>query len=421
MSDLGKQQHIERARLLLYQKRYKDAEDQAGIVLRDNPNDSDALQIIGHCRLDTRRYDEALTLFEQCIGIVPDDDYVHYLLAFCWYRKNNIPNAKKFLEQAIALYPYNAGYFSLLSNILIAERNYADALYAANQGLNVNAEDISCLNARSTALFRLNKKEEAYETINEALSINPEDDYTHINYGWHYLEKGKHKEAFDHFKEALRINPNNNSAKEGYKSSLKSKLPFYRWILQYSLWLNHQNRNTRLIMIFGLWGVVQATSWAGKNSPEWWKYISGGIVCIYLLFVLSSWLGSSLANLYLLSSSHGKLALTEAEKSSARAVGITLLAGIALMITGAFVDKTFIYAGLLACSFAIPFSFIDFPIRWFKGGGRQTVAHIMLFLGAITLALLFINKDDAMLSGILYFIFFVGYMWSGSIISLRRK
>lgn len=420
MSDLSREQYIQRARLLLNQKRYKDAEIQAGIVLQQDPNDAQALQIIGHCRLDTRQNDEALTIFKQCLGTEPDDDYVHYLIAFCYYRKQELDTSLKFLEQAIGLFPYNAGYFSLLSNIYASQRKYADALHAANQGLAVNSEDISCLNARSAALFRLNKKEEAYSTINEALNIDPEDDFTHTNYGWHYLEKGKHKQAFEHFKEALRINPNSNSAKEGYKASLKSKLPFYRWILQYSLWMNHQNRTVRIVMIFGLWGVIRALAWAGKGSPPWWKYVTGGIVFIYLAFVILSWLGNSLANLFLLTSKYGKLALTDSEKSSAKAVGAALLTGIILLICGVWLDKKFMYAGFLVCSFSIPLSFIDFPVKWFKGSGRQVTAHIMILLGIITSIMIFFNDDTAIFFGILYFVFFVGYMWSGSISSLRK-
>lgn len=422
MSEIARHQYIERARLLLHQRRYKDAETQAGIVLKQDPNDAEALQIVGHCRLDTRQYDEALKIFQQCIGINPDDDYVHYLIAFCYYRKHELLPATKFLEQAIALFPYNAGYFSLLSNIHASERRYADALYAANKGLEINAEDIGCLNARSAALFRLNKKDEAYETINEALQVNPEDDYTHTNYGWHYLEKGKHKQAFEHFSEALRINPNNNAAKEGYKAALKSKLPFYRWLLQYSLWMGHQNRTMRIVMIFGLWGIVSLlNNFKGKNSPEWIKYTTGAIVFLYLAFVIFSWLGNSIANLFLLTSKHGRLALTDSEKSGAKAVGIVLLAGIAAVACGMLIDRKYLYLGFLICSLSIPLSYIDFPIRWFKGEGRQVTAHIMVLLCIATSILMFINYQAALFFGIIYFVFFVGYMWSGSISAIRRR
>jgi tetratricopeptide (TPR) repeat protein len=419
MGELHRNQYIERAKLLLHQRRYKDVEAQVSVILKENPNDAEALQLIGHCRLDTKQFEEALQIFQQCLGLEPDDDYVHYLMAFTYYRKHDLDSAIKYLEQAIAIFPYNAGYFSLLSNICYSQRKYADALNAANRGLSINAEDIGCLNARSAALFRLNKKEEAYETINEALQVNPENDYTHTNYGWHYLEKGKHRQAIEHFREALRINPTNGSAKEGYKAALKSKLPFYRWVLQYSLWMNHQSRSVRIIMIFGLWGIVRLISVYSDNENPVLRYIAGSVVLVYLLFVILSWLGNSIANLFLLTSKHGKLALTDSEKSSGIAVGIALLAGIGLAAGGAFIKSHLLIAGLLICSFAIPLSFLEFPLRVFKGQGRQITIHIMLLLGVFTIISLFINQQSAVFFGILYFVFFVGFMWSGSIKSIR--
>lgn len=414
-------QHIERARLLLQQQRYRDAETQAGIVLQQNPNDAEALQIIGHCRLDTKKTAEALQIFQQCLGLQPDDDYVHYLIAFCHYRNDDIDAAQKSVEQAIALFPYNAGYFGLLSNIFYARRNYPDALHAANNGLYVNPEDIGCLNARSAALFRLNKKTEAYDTINEALQKNPEDAYTHTNYGWHYLEKGNYKKAVEHFRESLRINPNSASAKEGYKNALKSKLPFYRWILQYSLWMNHQSRGIRVAMIFGLWIVAQLVSSFADSSNEWLRYLAGGIIFLYLLFVLFSWLGNALANMFLLASPHGKMALTDSERTGARIVGLSLVAGIALLACGALLDHKFYYMGFLVCSLAIPLSRIDYPVRWFKGGGREVTAHAMIPLCLVTCVMAFFNDQLALFTGIIYTIFFFGFMWTGSISAIGKK
>ena len=99
-------------------------------------------------------------------------------------------------------------------------------------------------NSPLTATFTANK-EKAFETIKEALAIDPEDDFTHTNYAWHFLEKGKHKDARKHFREALRINPNNSRARQGYKESLKSNLPPYRWMLMFSLWLSSKSKKVK--------------------------------------------------------------------------------------------------------------------------------------------------------------------------------
>ncbi|MBC7723076.1 MAG: tetratricopeptide repeat protein, partial [Pedobacter sp.] len=239
---LNRDNLLQKAELLRRQKRFKDAEQQVEIVLRDNPDDVDALIILGHCKIDTKQTDEAITILKQSLQYDANNDYVFYLLAFAYYQNNHNLFALDFLDKALAIFPYNAGYFALQAHIRLEQKDYKIALEAANNGLAVDAENVGCLNARSTALFRLNRKEEAYETINEALELDPEDYTTHTNYGWHYLEKGKYKNATNHFKEALRINPNYGYAKQGYKAALKSRMPFYRWILQYSLWMGRQQR-----------------------------------------------------------------------------------------------------------------------------------------------------------------------------------
>lgn len=417
MSERISQQAIERARLLLRQKRYKDAETQAGIALQQNPDDPDALQIIGHCRLDTKKYDEAVDIFKKCLGLQPADDYVQYLLAFCYYQKNQLDVSKRYLDNAIAIFPYNAGYFALLSNIYCSQRKYSDALYAANQGLNVNAEDISCLNARTTALFRLNKKDEAYETINEALQADPEDAFTHTNYGWHYLEKGKYKKAYEHFKESLRINPNSNAAKEGYKASLKAKLPFYRWMLQYSLWLSQQSGGVRVAIVFGLWIVVRLIASFIDSETEWLKYVAIAVILLYLGFVFLSWLGNSLANLYLLATPHGKMVLDSSEKWSARCVGLSLLAGTALIVAAIFAQPYayLLTSGGIIASLSIPFSFIEFPIQLFKGKGILVTAQIAVILGLLASLLVFIVPVVAGFIALVYYcVLFFGLIWGKS-------
>jgi Tfp pilus assembly protein PilF len=67
-----------------------------------------------------------------------------------------------------------------------------------------------------------------------ALSQDPDNEMTHATFGWNLLEKGRHKEATKHFLEALRIEPDYSSARSGLKEALKSKVPPYRWLLQYS-------------------------------------------------------------------------------------------------------------------------------------------------------------------------------------------
>jgi tetratricopeptide (TPR) repeat protein len=414
---LNRDDILQRAELLRRQKRYKDAEQQLGILLKIDPQDVDGLIILGHCKIDTHQLVEANSILKQCLQYDANNDYVFYLLAFANYQDSNNQLALNYLTQALAIFPYNAGYFALQAHIRLEQNEFGFALNAANEGLAVDAESVSCLNARSTALFRLNRKEEAYETINEALELDPEDYSTHTNYGWHYLEKGKYKNATNHFKEALRLNPNYAYAKQGYKAALKSRMPFYRWILQYSLWIGRQQRSVRIGIPVGLWLLVNIIS-SVKNNP-FLKYLGLSVLIVYILFVIMSWLGSAFANLYLLFTPHGKYILDKSERYSAIAVGVFMGLGILLLIPAFTINENLFVLAAIVASLAMPCNELAFPIKLFKGSGRLISVHIMLILGIATCISMFVNIDVATFFGVIYFIFFVGFMWTSSLRILR--
>ncbi len=409
---LNRDNLLQRAELLRVQKRYKEAEQQIGVVLQNNPEDVDALMILGHCKLDTKQTDEAITILKQTLQYEAHNDYVFYLIAFAYYQNNHNLFALHFLDKALAIFPYNAGYFALKAHILLEEKDYQIALEAANNGLAVDAENVGCLNARSTALFRLNRKEEAYETINEALELDPEDYRTHANYGWHYLEKGKYKKATHHFREALRLNPNYVYAKKGYKAALKSRMPFYRWMLQYSLWISRQQRGVRIGLPLGLWLLVNLLNYVKTNA--FLTQFATVLLIFYVLFFVMTWLSSAFANLYLLFTKHGKYVLDDSERYSAISVGITTAIAIALVILGFMVNEGFFILAALVASFALPINELVFPIKLFKGNGRLVTAHIMLILGLAALITVFLSSQIGTFFGIVYFIFLVGFTWSSS-------
>ena len=404
---------LQRAEFLRRQKRLKEAEREVGVVLQSDPEDVEALIILGHCKIDARQFDEAITILKQCLQYDSSKDYVFYLLAFTYYQKNDSKNAINFLKEALSIFPYNSGYFALAAHIHLDDKDYQSALDAADTGLSIDAENVSCLNARSTALFRLKKIDDATETINEALSIDPENYITHTNYGWHHLEKGRNKDAEIHFKEALRINPNYAYAKQGYKSALKSKLILYKWLLQSNLWLSQQNKKLRLGIIFGLWLLVAGINTAVENSP--FQYFCYTVMIIYFSIVVFSWIGSSLANLFLLTTPHGHYILTHQEKWSARMVGIALATSLLLLGIVEFINSNYLFAAGVVASFALLFNEIDFPIKLFKVKGRELFSHIILTTGLICCLAACFSLPIATWIAIIYGFLFVGFIWSGSI------
>lgn len=420
MSEYNRQNYIERAKLLLKQKRYKEAEQHAAIVLQGNPNDAEALQVIGHCRLDTNKYDEAIELFKRCLGLRPDDDYVHYLAAFAYYRNKQNDEAVSFLKSAIGLNPYASSYYGLYAYIMLDKRFFEEALEKANQGLSVYAGDLTCLNARSQALFRLKDKEAAYDTIKEALSIDPDDDFTHTNFGWHFMEAGKHKKAREHFRQALRINPNNDRARLGYKESLKANLPPYRWMLMFSLWLSSKSKAARWGVIIVIWLSVRLIS--GVSDAAGLGLLGYAIIALYILFVVFSWVGTSIANAMLLLSSEGKYVLTRVEKNVSAAVGVCLLLALATAVGGGYLpvmkDGYQFFPALIFLTLTLPISRFEYFENLKRYKYVLVFTALLTLLGFITAVwMLFTGANDNVnLAGFVYLAGVVIYTWSFSFV-----
>jgi len=409
---------LERAKVLLEQGRNKEAIQQLQQVLQQDPQNDFALSLIGRCLYNQKKYDEGMTFIKQAITIRADEDYYFYLLAFGHYYKDQNIVAQSMLNKAIELNPYAADYFGLSALIHLEEVELKTALKKANEGLAIDPENITCLNARATAQNKLKQTDAAIETMRTALEQNPENEFTHSTVGWNFLEKGKHKDAAHHFREALRIHPNLENAQSGLKQALKSRIPPYRWLLQYSFWISNKGKNLQWILPFALFVVVRVViAILGKESNFSMAVII--LMAVYLLFVVTSWVINPVANFTLLFHNDGRYALTNSEKWSAiTSVSALVMGLIILILSFAFTSaaKLSIHGmipGLICLSLALPLSNMQFPLTFKTKKASTFVSLLLVILGIASIIMLFIDKEGASFFLIVYFIFFIGYNWTG--------
>ena len=416
MSDLDA--FIHKAQLLLQHKKPSEAEKQLAQVIRQDPENTQALSLLARCKFDQKKFTEGIDIIKQAIAIAPLEDYYFYLLAFGNYQMNRHAPALDSLQQAISLNPYVADYFGLFSLILIEEKNFKKALSLANEGLAIDGENITCLNARSTALNKLKLTDDAMETMRSALDQDPENDFTHTTIGWNLLEKGRNKEAALHFKEALRINPELEGARVGLKESLKSKIPPYKWLLQYSFWINNQGKQARWAIPLGIYlavRVITSVSGSGANGAG---LLGGLILGLYLLMVATSWIINPLANFFLLFNPDGKHALTSNEKLNSLLLIGAIALGLMTALTGLILsgyrynpDQWYI-AALIILSLGFPLGHMQFPLR-FKGASKlQGYSMALVSLGIVSVILLAVAPLDSMAWAItIYGVSFVVFTW----------
>jgi tetratricopeptide (TPR) repeat protein len=406
---------LERAKLLLSQGRTNDAIKEIKNLLQHEPENDSALSIYARCLYDKKEFDKGIEIVLSAIRIDPENSYYFYLLGFGYYRKDMNDAAIDNLNKAIAMSPQRAEYYGLLSLVYVDERKFETALLKADEGLALDAENITCLNARSTALNKLKRTDDAIETMQNTLAKDPENYFTHITIGWNLLEKGKHKEAINHFREALRIDPENENARTGLKQSLKSKIPPYKWMLQYSFWLNNKGKKAqRIFPIALLIGVRIIVSALASNSTT--EIIGISIIGLYLLFVITSWIINPIANFFLLFHKDGKYALNETEKYTA--IGSVSSITIGLIFCGlSFLFRTnkmfdsFLIAAVACFALSVPLGQLKYPLSWKKYGNSNKACIVLASLGIITFLFAFLYVPAAMVTGVLFAVLFVLRNW----------
>ena len=407
---------LERANLLLAQGRPKDAEKQLADALRLEPENDYALGLLTRCKYDLKQFKEGIAIIQRAIQIMPHEGYYFYLLAFGHYQLDNNHSALRYLKRAVELNPYSSEFFGLWALVLLDEKDFKQALEKANEGLAVDPENITCLNARSTALNKLKRVDDAIETMQDALEKDPENAYTHTTVGWNLLEKGRHKEAADHFREALRLHPNLEGAREGLKQALKSKIPPYKWLLQYSFWINNKGKNARWAIPLGIYFGVQVISRLSNSGGTGLATLGLIVIGLYLLFAITSWVINPLANFFLLFHKDGKYALSSREKTNAICLVIALVSGLLLVLLGLLSpgdnQENMMMAGLVTMSLGLPLGHMDFPLRFNHIKGVQWFSMALVLFGLVTIGLSLAGFPQA--SSLLYGygITFVVYTWA---------
>ncbi len=411
---------LDQARLLLEQGRPKDAEVKIKQFLQQEPYNHYALSLLARCLYDRKQFDEGIAVIQNAISFAPAESFYFYLHAFGHYQKDNHFLAVENLKKAISLNPYHAEYYGLLAFVLLGNKKFNDALDKANEGLAIEAENITCLNARAMALNKLKKTDEAMATMQDALAQDPDSEFTHTTIGWNLLERGRHKEAATHFREALRINPSMQNAQSGLKEALKSKIPPYKWLLQYSFWVNNQGKRLKSIMPIILYIAFRLliTIFRQSSATAGLAWIVAGI---YLLFVIGSWTMNSIANFFLLFHPDGKYALSNSEKWSAITVVTAMLSGFIILALALFsnlgrgtpYEDAFFAGGLVCLSLALPLGEINYPLQFKKSNKRNFFSLLLAGTGLFSLLCAIFFPAQALFIMGVYGAGFLLYNWSG--------
>jgi tetratricopeptide (TPR) repeat protein len=394
--------HLERARLLLAQSRPADAEREAMQALAGQPDDPEALAVLALSRVNQKKFDAAIAVASEAVGLAPGISYFHYVHGLVLHHADRRDEAFRAAQEALRLEPSDPDHFSLLSAIELSRGRWPAALEAAEQALALNAEHVEAANFRAMALVRLGRKAEAVETVDFALQRAPENAMSHANQGWNNLHRNDPKAAQEHFREALRLDPQLEYAREGMLEALKARNPVYRVMLAYFLWMGRQSTKLQVFFVLAVLLLSGSLTALAAERPLFWIPFA-----LLYLFIYLSWTAMPLFNLLLRLDRFGRYVLSPDQVTASNWFGGTLLAA-AICLAGGLLGGGAALVGsllLVALSICVAATF-----------NRQGRARAILALGSVGLAAIgltacvWIAQDDSPKAGASLALFRTGFL-----------
>ncbi|WP_425398268.1 tetratricopeptide repeat protein [Aeoliella sp.] len=377
--------HIQRAQMLYQRSRYADAERELGMALQVDPHEPWAYALLGACKAAQDDFAKAEELGQQALALAPDSADIRHLVARIQLARNDLPTALKTIDETIELSPHNADYYATRATIYSQMKKWNKALADCEAALAIDPEHVEAINVRSHARRAKGDTHTATQELRQALELDPDDPYSHSNLGWTHLQRGELKEAELHFREALRLDPELEIARVGVLETLKAKVPFYRWVLNYFIWMQTKAAGAQWGIIIGLYVIYRVLRGVAADNPSVAPFIAPFLI-LYSLFALATWFAKPLADTALLLHPFGRLALTGQEKREGAIVTTLVLLVTALLgayfSTGQDVYALFaILIGSPGLALAMSFKFEPTKPRRILQGAAAGLALASLLAG----------------------------------------
>ncbi len=158
------------------------------------------------------RLAEAEVLYQQILQADPNQPDALHLLGAVAAQTGKFQAAVDFIAQAIAINPNNAAYYSNRGNALQELKQLDAAIASYDMAIDLNPDYAEAFSNRGNALKALNRHEEALASYDTAIQLYPDYADAHYNRGYTLKKLGKLDEAIASYDTAIRINPNHAAA-----------------------------------------------------------------------------------------------------------------------------------------------------------------------------------------------------------------
>ncbi|MBL0312239.1 MAG: tetratricopeptide repeat protein [Holophagaceae bacterium] len=193
-------------------RRHAEAEALYREILRWDPQDPNALHLLGVLAQEAGRNEEAVALIAQAIRIFPNGPAFHNNLGNALKALGRLEEARTCYLAALRLQPDYTEAQSSLGLVLHDLKRWDEAVELFLAALRMRPNHPTVFNNLGVSLNLLGRLEEATTAFRRSLEVNPNQPETHNNLSNILYEQGDFEGAMAHSRKALELRPSYNAA-----------------------------------------------------------------------------------------------------------------------------------------------------------------------------------------------------------------
>lgn len=192
---------------LISLKEFDVAKASLETLLDNEPNNIEALKLLGLCNINLELYEEGRNNFETVVKYKNDDATSWFYLASCYDNLEDLRHAKSAYIEVIKLRDNYLDAYKNLGVVYIKNQEPQKAIDIATKALEFVQDDYLLYYICGTALLALKEFEKSIEYFDKALELNPQHAQIHNNLGTAYLTLGNYNKAYEHYIKSSTLNP----------------------------------------------------------------------------------------------------------------------------------------------------------------------------------------------------------------------
>lgn len=178
-------------------------------IVNVEPNNIEALKMLGLCNVNLACYSEGKNNFETVVKYKNDDATSWFYLANCYDNLDDFMHAKTAYLEVIKLRENYMDAYKNLGVIYIKMQDNKSAFELAKKALEITQDDYIFYYLAGTALLAEKNFEDCLPYFENAVKHNPSHPQLYNNMGTAHLSLKNHEKAYECYQKAAEINPKN--------------------------------------------------------------------------------------------------------------------------------------------------------------------------------------------------------------------